>query len=144
VRTAAAALASRLTPWAPAVLWAAAIFFFSGQSHPPQPPGAGEIPFIDKLEHLAAYGVLGALVFLALRRAAPEARARPRERDAALAVVIAAVYGVSDEVHQAFVPFRQADAADLAVDALGALLVVAAVLVWSKRRVPRDESRGKG
>ena len=39
---------------------------------------------------------------------------------------ISTIYGVTDEVHQMFVPLRTADLADLAADALGA---AAAVLV---------------
>lgn len=137
-------LRSRLAPWAPALLWATAIFYFSAQSHPPQPPGGADIPFIDKLEHLTEYGIFGALLFLALRRTQLAGGGRPPERDAGLAVLIAALYGATDEVHQAFVPFRQADAADLAVDALAALLVVLALLLWTRRKRAVSDPVGKG
>ena len=41
---------------------------------------------------------------------------------AALAAALAAVYGVSDELHQSFVPGRTADGADVVADAVGAVL----------------------
>jgi VanZ family protein len=46
----------------------------------------------------------------------------PRPRRLALAAVLAAAFGVVDELHQAFVPGRDASALDVALDAAGALL----------------------
>ena len=47
----------------------------------------------------------------------------------ATAVVLSTLYGVSDEVHQAFTPERTPDVRDLLADALGAALGVAAILL---------------
>jgi VanZ family protein len=47
----------------------------------------------------------------------------------AKAVVLSTLYGVFDEVHQAFTPERTPDARDLLADALGAALGVAAILL---------------
>jgi VanZ family protein len=138
------ALSRRLLPWAPAVLWASVIFALSAQSHPPQPPGTADIPFIDKFEHLAAYGILGALLWVALRRTTVGGRATSAARDALYAVAIASFYGLTDEIHQFFVLFRQADAADLAFDALGAALVVLAFLLLQRRGAKGNESPAKG
>lgn len=143
-KTAATPFASRLAPWAPALIWASGIFFLSAQSHPPQAPGVANLPFIDKFEHLAEYGVFGALLYLALRRSQFGGALRPPELDARLAVVIAAVYGATDEFHQAFVPFRQADPADFAVDALAALLVVFLLLALSRRKGRAGNPAPKG
>ena len=74
--------------------------------------------------HALAYGVLGALVLHAL------AGGRLRGitvRHAAGAVIVAGLYGVSDELHQRFVPGRTAELLDLSADVGGALCGVLAV-----------------
>ncbi len=37
-----------------------------------------------------------------------------------LSAVSASLYGISDEIHQSFVPFREAEVADVIADILGA------------------------
>jgi VanZ family protein len=44
--------------------------------------------------------------------------------------MIGTAYGATDEWHQSFVPGRQADAADVLADALGALAAAGAVRAW--------------
>ena len=76
--------------------------------------------------HGLAYGLLGALVLHAL------AGGRWRGvtgRHAAGAVLIAGLYGLSDELHQRFVPGRTAELLDLGADVAGALCGV--LLVWA-------------
>jgi VanZ family protein len=43
------------------------------------------------------------------------------------AILIAILYGVTDEIHQRFVPPRQMDPMDLGADALGATLAAGAL-----------------
>ena len=51
------------------------------------------------------------------------------------AIVVASAYGVSDEIHQIFVPGRMCDPADWAVDTLGASLgALISAFVFRKRR----------
>jgi VanZ family protein len=45
--------------------------------------------------------------------------------------VIATLYGVSDEIHQAFVPLRTPDVRDVIADATGAALALGAAWAWS-------------
>jgi VanZ family protein len=97
--------------WLPVVAWAGVIFALS--SIPGLGTGLGVWDLVlRKLAHVAEYAVLGLL----LARAAPTA--------AALALGVA--YAVTDEVHQAFVAGRQGSPLDVAVDAVGVLLGVAA------------------
>jgi VanZ family protein len=111
-----------------ALLWAAIIFAASSSPNP--------FPFVprglfsqDKLVHAVVYGVLGALVRVALGGT----RLRP---GAALlaALALAALYGVSDEFHQMYVPNREASSLDLAADAIGALLGAAVAGVVLRRQ----------
>jgi len=102
----------------------AGIFFLSEQSEPPQPPFT--FPGLDKLEHALAFGILGALAYLALgvrRRVG-----RPDLRPMILAVLIVTLYAVFDELHQARVPGRDPSFYDGLADAGGAVLAV--TLVW--------------
>jgi VanZ family protein len=71
----------------------------------------------DKLLHVAEYGVLAVLWYRAFRHAWYRASALTA---LSLAIVAATVYGVSDEVHQAFVPSRTSDPWDVAADLAGA------------------------
>jgi VanZ family protein len=112
-----------------AALWAALIFWASSQPNP--------FPFVpegilsrDKLLHAAAYAVLAGLLGAALA-----ARGLGEGRAVALAALLAAAYGASDEWHQSFVPGRRADLADLAADAAGAIAGAAAAVLAS--RAPR-------
>jgi hypothetical protein len=73
--------------------------------------------------HVGEYAVLGALLLVALVPEIPS-RAAPWA-----ALAFASLYGITDEVHQIFVPGRMPDPADWAADTVGAGLGVALALV---------------
>lgn len=50
------------------------------------------------------------------------------------AALLAALYGVTDEWHQRFVPGRSYEYADMLADAVGAASATAVVGLWSKMR----------
>lgn len=108
--------------------WAAAIFTLSSMSRLPAPPDA----FTDKHAHVTAYAILAALIVWGFTDGAP---ARTTWRTAAAAAVLATLYGVTDEWHQSFVPGRELSGADLAADALGALLAAGALRAWAIIRI---------
>ncbi|MEM7136123.1 MAG: VanZ family protein [Myxococcota bacterium] len=74
-------------------------------------------PWRDKGIHFIEYGVLGWLCAVAAFRTWPN---HARWRTALFALFVAVLWALSDEIHQAFVPGRSADARDLVADALGA------------------------
>jgi VanZ family protein len=100
----------------------AAIFVESSFSTLPHLP---ELLSWDKLQHTAAYLLGGVLAAHAVR---------PSRRWAVLVVAIVSLYGVSDEIHQAFVPGRSSDVFDWVADTTGALLAVALVHLFTSRR----------
>lgn len=109
--------------WGPAVIWMAATFVVSHQSQVEIPFGAP-----DYFGHGVSYAVLGALLMRALAGGAL------RRMDAGLilpAVLIAAVYGLSDEFHQSFIPGRMASVSDLVADTIGALAGACTVAAMS-------------
>ena len=86
------------------------IFWLSHQSEPPKPDL--DLPLADKAVHFALFGGLAALVSLGMHYSA---RAGTRAHFFA-PVLFALLYGVSDEVHQAFIPMRQPEVWDVVAD----------------------------
>jgi VanZ family protein len=106
--------------WVPVVLYAGAIFYFSAQSHPEdQLPSFLFKQISDKVLHAVAYGILSFLCYRAFRWSAGQAAAR---QAVVLAIVTASFYGITDEVHQAFVPFRESSWLDWLADTIGAAI----------------------
>jgi len=104
----------------PAILWASFIFVVSSQPKLPAAPLSFE--GLDKLLHAAVYAVLAlALLF------------GGRGRRPWMWIAVAVLYGLSDEIHQSFVPNRQADLLDVLADAAGAALAVAGWLKYRNR-----------
>ncbi|MEH0020236.1 MAG: VanZ family protein [Desulfobacter sp.] len=101
--------------WLPVLALCTAIFW---QSAFPSLATPSLFPHQDKLLHLAAYALLA---FLTARALACERPGMPRKTIWVLAALFAAGYGLSDEIHQAFVPGRCAEIADFAADALGGM-----------------------
>lgn len=119
----------RALPWLPAVAWAAAIFWVSSQPTVPLP----RVTNIDKLGHYAAYTVLGALLAFATDRSRLPLLA---------AFVLGALYGISDELHQSYVPGRSADPLDWAADVAGVATACFLYHRWRSRRAAADAAAG--
>jgi len=84
----------------------------------------------DKLLHLAEYYVLGYLLMRAFTTSGiPLLAASP----VAAAILVGSAYGLSDEIHQAFVPGRDASAVDFLFDAAGVSLA-AFTYPWLRHR----------
>ena len=104
--------------WLPAVLYAGMIFYMSAQSHPEeQLPSFVLKDISDKVLHAVEYAGLAVLCYRAFRWAAGPSVAR---QAFVLAIVTASIYGVTDEVHQFFVPFRESSWLDWLADTAGA------------------------
>jgi VanZ family protein len=104
--------------WLPVVAWAALIFALSSIPDLGTGLGGWDLAF-RKAAHLAEYAVLGALLARALYNTIAGW--------AWLSWVAGTAYAASDELHQHFVPGRQASALDLAIDAVGVAVGVLAV-----------------
>jgi len=108
-----------------------------------QPGDSFELPElfeIDKVLHCLAYAVLAACVLFAF----PDRSSWPGGFSSGLGVVLFCLaYGISDEFHQLFVPYRSACVSDLVADTVGAVF---AVLLWrwwrARRRSRRSAAAG--
>jgi VanZ family protein len=83
----------------------------------------------DKLMHAIAFGGMAALLWAGLGCDAP-----------VLAWVLVAATGAADELHQVYMPGRQADVLDAVADMVGAGLVVFVLHRLAIRRKPCVES----
>lgn len=110
----------------PALAWMLAIFVMSAQHGVPTPLGFST-ELIAVAGHLVSYGLLALLILWAL----PDQPIGTRRRYL-LAVLLASLYGLSDEFHQSFVPGRSATLFDVGIDALGAALAVCLAAAWRR------------
>ena len=86
---------------------------------------------LSSAAHVAMFGALAAILWWVLRPVA--------DRALLIAVGIAALYGASDEIHQAYVATRTASLADVGFDLLGA--GIAALLIRRSGSHRGDGSR---
>lgn len=117
----------------PLVVYGGLIVHLSSQ------PAFGMLPTIDgfdKVLHLIEYAGLG---FLSARAVALLAGV-PTLRAAAWGAGLAATFGVTDELHQSFVPGRFPSVADAVADAIGSLFGAWCYRLWAGlwRRAPKE------
>src|SRR5688572_17265433 len=116
----------RFRALAPTLGWAATIFVlssFPGSAYP-----TTDLVNADKLVHVAIYALLGGLCARGLARGWSLGTGRALS----LAAMTAALYGVTDELHQWFVPGRNADWRDVVADAAGAVLGAGLVVLLAR------------
>ena len=127
--------------WLPPLILMAVIFYLSSRSSLPVAEGEWVDAVIKKLAHIGEYTLLFFLLVRAWRRSLAGSRARQSrsmEQSLRAALLSTAAYGISDEVHQAFVPRRHANWFDVIVDV--AVPLVLCLLWYRHRRLlrPRD------
>jgi len=116
-------LTGRTRLWAPAIAWMALIFTVSSLQ---LPKTARLVP--DWISHGLEYAVLGFLLCRALAGGTG-----PRGAVLAAAILFGTLYGVTDEIHQSFVPGRDADAYDVVKDLGGSTLGALAFAELARR-----------
>lgn len=88
------------------------------------------VPYIDKLGHFLLYAILAAAALFALPATL---RQNHPHRTAVAVIIFCLLYGITDELHQAFIPERNASILDLGADFLGS---VAAVFFGNRPQMP--------
>ena len=100
-------------------------------------PAEGLSFVIRKCAHFTEYMILGMSLFVTVREFIPD-----EERVAAVQIVswsIGALYAVTDESHQSFVPGRSCEIRDILIDSCG---VAAGVLIMNAIRGVRSGQKG--
>lgn len=104
-------MALRLYIYLPFVFVALTIFFLSSQSHLPV---VSVIEFQDKIMHFLAFFGLGyTMIRICFYKRVSKLNS------IVITIGVCTIYGLSDEIHQTFVPNRVFDWADLFADFLG-------------------------
>jgi VanZ family protein len=114
-------------------LWRQKVRTEQFSAHHPHPRVQQIVFGVRKVAHVTEYAVLSWLVARALLRPGTP-WGRWRRNAALLAWLIASLYAASDEIHQAFVPNRQARWGDVGLDSLGAALGVMALYRFGRWR----------
>jgi VanZ family protein len=126
---------SKINTWGPVLVCAGGIFVLSSMPGKVIPPLA-LFPHQDKVLHLILYTPLA----LSLLRAIERSVSGSFLLHCVMTVAGTTLYGVSDEIHQWFVPRRSADPWDVLADGTGALL--ACGLWWLLKRRRSAANRG--
>ena len=113
--------------------------------------------FVDRLDevlrksgHFLGYGILGALVFLALRNTNRD-RLRPllqrpwgiylrdwwRGEWVVIGILFTIATAAYDEIHQTFIPSRTGRWQDVVFDTCGAAVIQVGIYFWTKRALRR-------
>lgn len=123
-------MGASLRAFAPALLWAAAVWTVGGMESTPSIPS---VRGLDKVAHFAMYGVLG---FLLAR-----GWSKVGWRGAwLLPALFALLLGMADELRQRSVPGRSADPFDWVADVSGASTGVFIALRMARRRRIHDKA----
>jgi VanZ family protein len=109
----------RTVYYAPLLLYMGLIFHLSSLPSEKIPPIG--LWNLDKFFHMVEYGVLGALLWRSF------ALTLSFRTSVIWTLIVGILYGLSDEIHQLYVPGRMFDYLDFTADALGVVLVVVAI-----------------
>jgi VanZ family protein len=116
--------------WWPAA-WAGFIAVLMVIPLPPPPPVTG-FNLADKVVHFVLFGIQASLLLRYLHGRSDPEGSLPAA--AGWAILATSAFGAALEGLQALLPFRSAEALDLAADAVGAFLGATAYLGWQKFR----------
>lgn len=89
---------------------------------------------IRKCAHLSEYAVLALLLWRALRKPAPRDSRPWSWQLAGLTIALVFAYAASDELHQHFIPSRDASARDVMLDTAGATVGILLLFADGRRR----------
>jgi VanZ family protein len=114
-----------------ALAYAALIFILSASPSISPPPGF----FLeDKIYHFIEYSIFSFFLFLAFFTSGKKFL---KKHFFLLSVLIGTAYGLSDEIHQSFVPGRTCEFLDFVADSLGIVLVQFGIWLYLRKKRKR-------
>lgn len=105
--------------WFPVILWCVLIFHFSSGTIPVASTVYWQDFAVKKTGHVLLFGALAILLYRALRMDKVD-----QKKAAIWAVILATLYGGTDELHQMFTQGRESRLRDVFIDGVGATLVI--------------------
>ncbi len=123
-----------LLRWLLVFFYGLVIFFLSSSTSPRALP---RIIHADKLVHFAAFVVLGILFFRACRSSG-----YPLTPGGAivLTLVSSTTFGILIEIHQYYLPYRKAEAMDVAADVAGCIFgIFLCLMMIHKTRLKKED-----
>ena len=105
--------------WLPVFVWAGVIFYFSSLAR--IPPIIMELIPKTYICHIIVYAILSILL---LRASINSKNTTFRENAIYLTILIAILYGITDEIHQQFVPGRVFSHLDVIANSVGSVVIL--------------------
>jgi VanZ family protein len=125
--------------WLPLIGYCVFIYI---QSSYPAPQRLPSFDYSDKLLHFGAYAVMGILFYRAYQTLPLQHNIQVL---VLLSMISASLYGISDEIHQSFVPERHGSISDGIADILGGICGVYAYHRWiTAKKIKENRSRQAG
>lgn len=112
------------------IAWALVIFIQS--SYPAIEVPQIEVISTDKLLHMGVFGLLAMLCYISIIHLEKENIFT--DKPLIWSLIICALYGASDEIHQYFVPNRSAEYLDWAADIIGIIIAVIIINYYFKNK----------
>jgi len=113
-------------------IYCSLIFWLSSQSALPTPM---LFEHQDKLHHLGAYFIMGVLAWRFFND-----YTQNQKSVFMMSLFFCSLYGISDEIHQSYVPDRDADVFDWLADTLGAFIALITIQLLKRSSVERQAS----
>ncbi len=91
----------------------------------PQPPSYVEETGFDKIQHIIEYSILGFFVLGSFAN-------RNNVKIILLVIIICSIYGITDEIHQFFVPGRYFSILDMVANSVGVFIGILILRYYKK------------
>ncbi len=115
--------------WLPPILWMSLIFMMSTR----QSISVSEVTAVNFIFFKSLHIIEYAILFFLLFRAFHTASTVSLQQAFYLSLILSILYGVSDEMHQTFVPTRGGSPRDVIIDTIGILLC----FMYTKSNLPK-------
>lgn len=109
--------------WFPPILWGLVIFSFSSYPVGFSTEFYWKDFIIKKTAHIIEYGILATLLYRAMINSELE-----KKKAMWFSILIAFLYGLTDEFHQSFTPGRESRMRDVIIDTIGASIFMFGII----------------
>ncbi len=105
--------------WSPVFVWAAIIFSFSAKPTNPVSEIYWKDFVVKKLAHVVVYAILAIFLYRAFKKEGVSPK-----KSGYYSIIVAVLYGLTDEFHQSYTPGRDPKLRDVIFDTIGATFAI--------------------